>query len=207
VFLAAHTGQIALIVAAVVGLIAVTTWLLNRRRRDVWGQLAINRGLIYSDRSDGPRLQGSLQGRSVAVTTDDASSDRDIGGVEVVRMTVSLQGIPTGMTAEGVPGLMGDLAALAEDRVDFEPEEFNRDVLIQGDAQAARSYWTDPRKGVFLEMVRTAPCDQVYIRDGRLTAELREVVSDRQRLEQLLDQLLAAANILDEPASDRKHGS
>lgn len=204
VTLAVHLGQVALAIVVVVGLTVVATWLLHWRRRDVWQQLAMARGLTFSDRSDGPRIRGAIQGRTVEAITEDASSDRDIGGVEVLRMSVILQGFPAGLTAEGVPGLIGDLAVLTEDRIDFEPEEFNRDVLVQGDEDVARNYWTGPRRDAFLELVRTAPCDQVSIRDGRLTAELREVVSDRQRLEHLLDQLLDAARVLDQIVPHRE---
>lgn len=203
--IAAQFEQIALLILVIIAIGAMTTWMLRRRRRDVWQQLARTRGLTFSDPSDGPRIRGMIDERAVEVTTDDTSSDRDFGGVEVVRLSVSLQKVPIGMTAEGVPGLIGDLAVLAEESVELEPEEFHRDVLIRGDGNAARSYWTEHRKHVFLALVRTAPCDQVFIRDGRLTAEMREVVSDHHRLEQLLEQLLDAATVLDEPAGQQGH--
>jgi hypothetical protein len=199
--LAANTVQVVLVV--LVGVVAVgaiiwaVTWALQRRRRDVWHRLARSRGLTFVDSTDGPRVSGHLEGRAVEVSVDDFSSDRDLGGVEVVRIAVDLHGVPQAMSAEGVPGLIGDLAVLAEERIDFEPEAFRRNVLVQGDESQARAYWTPSRQDTFVNLVETLPCDQVEIREGRAIAELREIVSDRRRLEQILDGLMGAAAALD----------
>jgi len=195
--LALQFGEVVLLLLAVMIAVSIITWLVRRRRQDVWKELANRRGLRFADRKEGPRITGQLQGRSVTVNVDEESSDRDVGGVEVVLISVGVNGFPPNVTAEGVPGLIGDLVGLSEDRINFEPEEFHRDVLIKGDETEARNYWSNHRKEVFLKLVRTAQCDQVTIRDGVLVAELREIVSDRIRLEQLLDELMNAAKILD----------
>ncbi|MCA9109244.1 MAG: hypothetical protein KDA52_04800 [Planctomycetaceae bacterium] len=207
VTLSAHLGQVLSLLIGIIGLIAVTTWLLKRRRRDVWQRLASARNLQFSDHPDGPRVQGTAQGRVIEVTTDDHSSDRDVGGVEVVQISVGIHGVPNSMTAEGTPGLIGNLTVLAEERINFEQKEFSQDVLVQGNENHARQYWTDQRIEAFLRIVRTALCDQVYIRDGQLTAVLREVVSDQERLEQLLDQLLEAAIVLDNNLALKETGT
>ena len=201
--LALSFGQIVLIAICAIGVVAVITWLLKRRRRDVWRDLARRHGLTFAERSDGPRVTGRTDGRRVEVFINDASSDRDVGGVEVVRIAVGLRGVPGGMTAEGVPGLIGDLAVLAEKRIEFQPEEFNRDVLVKGEEAAARDYWNEQRKQAFLDLVRTAPCDQIVLREGTLAAELREIVSDRRRLEQLMHQLLHSAALLEESTGEQ----
>jgi hypothetical protein len=199
--LAANTAQLVLVifigVIAVGGIIWAATRALHQRRRNVWDELARSRGLTFSDDTDGPRVSGSLEGRAVEVSVDDFSSDRDVGGVEVVRIAVELHGVPRAMSAEGVPGLIGDLAALAEERIHFEQEPFNHNVLVQGDESPARTYWTHRRQTTFLQLVETLPCDQVEIREARVIAELREIVSDRSRLEQILDRLMSAAPTLD----------
>jgi hypothetical protein len=182
--------------------VAIITWLLKRRRRDVWRELARRHGLTFAERLDGPRVTGQTDGRRVDVFINDASSDRDVGGVEVVRIAVAVRGVPRGMTAEGVPGLIGDLALLAENRIEFQPEDFNRDVLVKGDEAEARSYWNERRKQAFLGLVRTAPCDQIVLREGTLAAELREIVSDRSQLEQLMHQLHHSASVLEESAAE-----
>jgi hypothetical protein len=199
--LAANTVQLVLGIS--IGVIAVgavvwaVTSALHRRRRDVWHGLARSHGLRFADDADGPRVSGAVEGRAVEVSVDDFSSDRDVGGVEVVRIAVELHGVPAAMSAEGVPGLIGDLAALAEERIHFEQEPFNHNVLVQGDESPARTYWTHRRQNTFLQLVETLPCDQVEIREGRAIAELREIVSDRRRLEQILDGLMNAAPALD----------
>lgn len=201
--LAANAVQVGLVILAIVAVVGLLTWALKRRRRDVWHELALARNLTFAERSDGPRVSGLLDGRSVEVSIDDVSSDRDLGGVEMVRIAVGLTGVPREMTAEGVPGLIGDLAVLAEERISFEQEPFNHNVLVQGDEPQARAYWTPARQNAFLQLVETLPCDQVEIRQQRLIAELREIVSDRRRLDQILDGLLGAASTLDGPS---EHG-
>jgi len=195
--LAANAVQIGLVILAIVVATGLLTWGLRKRRRDVWHDLARARGLTFAERTDGPRVSGRLEGRTVEVSIDDVSSDRDLGGVEMIRIAVELEGVPREMTTEGVPGLIGDLAVLAERRIDFEQEPFHHNALVQGDEMQSRAYWTPSRQKTFLQLVETLPCDQVEIRDGRVIAELREIVSDRRRLEQILDGLLGAASSLD----------
>jgi hypothetical protein len=194
---AVNVIEVGLLVLAMLAVGGLATWALNRRRRDVWHELAVARGLTFSDRSDGPRVSGHLDGRLVEVSLDDFSSDRDLGGVEVVRIAVALYGVSPAITAEGIPGLIGDLAALGEERVHFSSEAFQHNVLVSGDDAQARAYWSPPRQEAFLELVQKLPCDQVELRGGRVIAELREVVSDRGRLERILDGLLHAAASLD----------
>lgn len=195
----ASTGQLALIVVAIAGLVAGAAWLLKRRRHDVWSEFARRRGLTFLAPPEGPAVTGRSDGRAVAVTTTGSSSDRGVGGVAVVRMSVGLNNVPPGMTAEGVPGLIGDLAVLAEDRIEFEEEEdFSRDVLVKAeDEPAARTWWSRDRQQAFLQLVTQAPSDHVAIRNATLVAEFREVVSDRNHLDRLLDLLLTAAPRLD----------
>jgi hypothetical protein len=196
--IAESAGQITLLVVAIVGVVAIATWLLNRRRRDVWRALARRHRLTFVEPPEGPRITGRIGGRSVEVVIQDAGSDRDVGGVEVIRMSLSLHGVPIPMCAEGISGLIGDVTALAEERIEFEEEDFNRNVLIEADDEhRVRAYWTRPRQQAFLELMETAPCDQIAIRDGALSAELREIVSHRGQLEQLIDQLMTTASILD----------
>lgn len=201
--LAANAVQIGLVVLAIVVVAGASTWALKKRRRDVWHELALSRGLAFSERTEGPRVSGRIDARRIEVSIDDVSSDRDLGGVEMVRIAVELADVPPEMTAEGVPGLIGDLAAIAEERIHFEQEPFNHNVLVQGDQTQARAYWTPARQNTFLQLVETLPCDQVEIREGRLIAELREIVSDRRRLEEILDRLLGSASTLD-ASSGRK---
>jgi hypothetical protein len=189
-----RVGLVTLIVA--VAVIAIT-WMLKRRRRDVWRELARRRGLAFGDGDDGPRLSGQFAERTVEVSIDDFSSDRDLGGVEVVRIAVELERVPGGLTAEGIPGLIGDLSALGEQRIEFEPVPFQQNVLVQGDEGPARAYWTAARQDAFVRLVDTLPCDQIELRDGRVIAELREIVSDRRRLEQIIDGLVNSASTLD----------
>lgn len=195
--IAVNVTEVGLLVLAMLAVGGLATWSLKRRRRDVWHELAQARGLHFSDRSEGPRVRGHLDGRLVEVSLDDFSSDRDLGGVEVVRIAVALRGVSPAMTAEGIPGLIGDLAALGEQRLDFSSEPFQQNVLVRGDEAQTRDYWSSPRQDAFVQLVQTLPCDQVELRGGRLIAELREVVSDRGRLEQILDGLLRAAATLD----------
>lgn len=195
--IAVNVTEVGLLVLAMIAVGGLATWSLNRRRRDVWHELALARGLLFSERSEGPRVRGHLDGRLVEVSLDDFSSDRDLGGVEVVRIAVALRGVSPAMTAEGIPGLIGELAALGEQRVDFASEPFQQNVLVRGDEAQTRDYWSSPRQDAFVQLVQTLPCDQVELRGGRLVAELREVVSDRARLEQILDGLLRAAATLD----------
>ncbi|MCA9113125.1 MAG: hypothetical protein KDA52_24450 [Planctomycetaceae bacterium] len=197
--LAASTLQWIIILFAVIGVMAVTTWVLNRRRIDVWSQVAKRYGLKYVPPPEGPLVIGDVEGRAVRMEYDEASSDRDLGGVENVRISVGLTGVPPGMTAEGVPGLLGDLAILAEERIEFDAPDFDRDVLVKAeDEQSVRAYWDEHRQRVFLDLIEVAPCDQVLICDSGLRTELRELVSDRDRLQALLDQLLAKAPQLDQ---------
>lgn len=196
--LAANAVQIGLVILAIVIVGGLLTWGLQRRRRDVWHELARRRGLTFAERTEGPRVSGQLEGRTVEISIDDFGSDRDVGGVEVVRIAIGLRGVPVGMSAEGVPGLIGDLAVLAEERIAFEHDEFHHNALVQGDESQARVYWTPPRQNAFVQLVKTLPCDQVEIREGRVIAELREIVSDQRRLEQILDGLLGAAASLDD---------
>ncbi len=196
--LAASVMQVISITLAVIAVVAIATWLLNRQRHDVWSRIAKRYGLSYVAPPDGPRVTGQRQGRTIRIEFDDAGSDRDIGGVEVIRVSVGLHDVPPDMTAEGVPGLIGDLAMLTEVRIEFDASEFNRDVLVKAeDEQLTRAYWDDRRQLVFLQLIETAPCDQIMIRNNSLIAELREMVSDRNRLESLLDRLSDAAARLD----------
>ncbi|MCA9077989.1 MAG: hypothetical protein KDA93_23370 [Planctomycetaceae bacterium] len=200
--LAISTLEWIVILFAVIVVMAVTTWVLNRRRSDVWSHVANRYSLRYVPPPEGPLVIGDVEGRAVRMEYDEASSDRDLGGVENVRISVGLTGVPPGMTAEGVPGLLGDLAILAEERIEFDLPDFNRDVLVKAkDEQAARAYWDEHRQRVFLDLMEAAPCDQVLICDGSLVAELRELVSDRERLQTLMSQLLAKA-----PQLDRQKG-
>ena len=196
--LATSTAQVALLAAVLLASVAIATLLLKRRRQDVWQALARRHGLTFCGPPLEPRITGHIQGRPIEVAVEDGGSDRDMGGVEAIQMSVGLRGVPGDMSAEGIPGLIGDLAALAEERISFEQEGFHRDVLVKGNQVASiREYWSGLRQQTFLSLVENAPCDQISIREGALIAELREIVSDRNQLEQLLNQLLVAAESLD----------
>ena len=190
------------VIAVLVGVgvaVAVLTVVLKRRRGQTWHQLARNRGLHFEEGADGPRVFGEQDDRSVDVRVASASSDRELGGVEVLRMAVALSDVPRGMTAEGEPGLIGDLVLASEERITFpSAPDFDRNVLVKGDNEAAiRAWWTVERRKTFTRLAESAPCDSVLIEDGQLIAQLREVVSDLDRLNGLLDQLLSAAAMLD----------
>lgn len=194
----ASAGQVALVVAAVVVAVAAVTWFLNSRRRDEWQKVARKHGLRFIEPPEGPRVSGDIDGRPIEIAIDDGGSDRDVGGVETIHLAVGLRGLPPGMTAEGIPGLIGDLTALAEERIHFEEQDFHRNVLVKaGEELPARRYWNQRRQHAFLSLLHEAPCDQVAIRDNSLVAELREIISNEGQLGHLLDQLLKAAPTLD----------
>lgn len=196
--LAATVGKWVLGTLVILGLVAIVSWTLRRRRSDVWQQLARRRGLKFVETTEGPRISGEVEGRRVQIATDTTSSDQDVGGVAVVQMSVALRGVPADMRAEGIPGIIGDLAALTEDRVHFDGEMFDRHVLIRGENEAAiRQFWSESRQQTFLELVERELSDQIAIENAALIAEVREIVSDRQILEAILDSLLTAASRLD----------
>ena len=178
---------------------ALVTVALRSRRGKAWHQLAKRHGLRFEERDEGPRVLGELNGRKVEIRIAGESSDRELGGVEVLRMAVDLRDVPDDMTAEGEPGLIGDLVLAAEDRIRFQDDtDFDQSVLVQGDdAGAIRDYWTAARRAAFLRLVESAPCDIVRIENGHLVGQLREVVSQVDRLERLLDDLLRTADELD----------
>jgi hypothetical protein len=202
--LAASAGQILLLIVAVVCVVSLGTWLLKRRRRDVWHALARERGLRFRERGREPHLTGQLQGRRVEVATDDSSSDHDVGGVVVVKIRAGLRGVPPQMTVAGIPGLVGDVATLMEDRITFSEEDFDRHVVVKGQPEEEiRRYWTRSRQERLLELIEHAPCDQVAMEEGSIVAEERDIVSDPAQLNTLLDLLLDAAPILDAAGEHR----
>ncbi len=197
--LAASTGQVVMIAVATIGPVAMISWLLKRRRRDTWQTFARRHHLAFANSTASPRVRGQLQGRSIEVATVETGSDQDVGGVAVVTMSIGLRSAPSGMTAEGMPGLIGDLATLMEDRVEFVDHlHFHNHAIVKGhDESLIRKYWNESRQGAFLRLIEQAPCDQIAIHESLLVAELRDIVSNHDQLERLLSLLMAAAGELD----------
>lgn len=195
---AISNSQLVVIAIGVVAVAAFVSWLLILRRRHVLEALARRRGLHFRQGPDGPRVTGPLNARRVDIGVSSSSSDRDLGGVAVLQMSVSLTGVPAGMTVEEVLPAFGPLIEHSADRVAFSESEFARHVVVKGsDESAIRAYWTPARQAAFLELVRTAECDQVALQHGALVAEWREILSDLGGLDQLLDLLLSVAPELD----------
>ncbi|REJ77224.1 MAG: hypothetical protein DWQ34_21930 [Planctomycetota bacterium] len=151
----------------------------------------------YDLQPEGPRLSGTINGRSVELAATQQGSDTE-AAIAVVHVSVELHDAPPEMTAEGIPGFVGHLAALGQERIELGAPEFDRDVLIRGaDESLVRAYWTESRRSAFLDLVRSETGDQVMLRNGRLESELREIVSELETLDGILNSLLRTAEQMD----------
>lgn len=195
---AALNGQAIAVVMAVIVATALLSWLLHRRRRNVWRRFARARGLTFAEHTQGPSVSGQIGGREIDVSTTPTSSDQGAGAVAVIRMSVSLHGVPSDMIVESTPGVIGDLTRLAEDQIHFEQDSFNRDVLVYGgNERSIRDYWNLDRQQAFLQFVHDCKCDRTVIQDATIALELRDILSNRSQLEELLNRLLCVAPQLD----------
>lgn len=182
------------LVAVVVGVMAGI--ILRQRRANVWRRLASRHRLKYQGSSSGPRVTGLWNDRDVEICSVHEGSDEE-AGVAVVRFNVMLRSLPTGMTAEASPGLIGDLATFGQEDIKTGVAAFDESVVVRGERESTREYWNAKRQKVFLELVRSANCDSVSIHHDRLVAEERSILSRVEQLESLLDQLVEAAPELD----------
>lgn len=191
-------GQIVSLTLVLLGSGLAATWLLKGRRRDTWRRFARDHGLSFVESPDGPRMSGQIKDRQIDISTDDASSDHDVGGVVVVHVSLKLKHVPTDMSVEGIPGPLGDIATQLDDHIRFDNAEFDRHVLVKGaNEQLIRAYWTASRQNALLDLVESAPCDQILVKNGQLIAEMRDIVSNRQQLDVLLEMMLSRGPQLD----------
>lgn len=186
-----------LIVVSLIVLALGLSWFLRKHRRDVWRQWAQSKGLTYVPPPAGPRITGQIGGYQVTVEAHNHGSDAE-GPVEIVRCSVTLNGIDLELDAEGVPGLIGELAQLGENRIPTGDETFDRNVIVRGDGEARDilDYWNSARREAFLTLVNEAPCDQILLQGRTLIGEEREIISSLQHLDQLAHALLSAADVL-----------
>lgn len=178
-------------------LVLALSWFLRKHRRDVWRQWAQSKGLAYLAPPEGPRITGQIGGYRLTVEAHAEGSDTE-GPVEIVRCCVTLEGVPADLDAEGVPGLIGGLARLGEDRIPTGDEIFDREVIVRenGNRQEILDYWDSARRAAFLKLVHEAPCDQILLQGQTLIGEEREIISSLQHLDRLADALLSAAELL-----------
>lgn len=185
------------ILVSLVVLAAGLSWFLRKHRRDVWQQWAHSKRLTYLAPPAGPRITGQIGRYQVTVESHAEGSDTE-GPVEIVRFCVTLEGLPANLDAEGVPGLIGELAQLGEDRILTGDETFDRDVIVRANEnrQEILDFWTPVRREAFLKLVNEAPCDQILLQGETLIGEEREIISSQQHLDRLADALLSAADVL-----------
>lgn len=190
-------NYLAIAFALIVVLLAAT-WYFRRQRLDIWQQWARLRNLTYLAPPAGPKITGSVGEHRVSVESEARGSDAE-GPVEIVRFIVVLNGEVPELDVEGIPGLIGDLAQLGENRIETGDTDFDRDVIVRrsDDEQALIDFWSPARRTAFLNLVQGAPCDQVLIKGRSLIGEERSIMTRSSHLDELADALLAAAKILD----------
>lgn len=186
------------IAVVLIAVVVLATWFLRKQRLDVWQHWAQSKGLTYLAPPAGPKITGRIGDQQITVESHNHGSDAE-GPVEIVRCCVTINGLGLSLDVEGIPGLIGDLAQLGEDRFHTGDEEFDRDVVVRahGDESALREYWTAPRRSAFRKLVNEAPCDQVLIEGQTLIGEERSIISTQQHLDELARALLMVAESLD----------
>lgn len=182
----------------VLSLIAIGAALLHRRRHREWRQLARELKLRFSPH--GPRIDGSLRGRKVVVRTSSESSDT-AAGVEVVEIQVAVHKVPVGMYVESAPGPIGELKSYLEGTAAVGDPSFDEHAVLKTDGKAhaeqIQQYWELGRRRVFLQLASELEADRLTLGDGKLVAQMREVVSNRGHISRLLGTMLDAAAGLD----------
>ncbi len=171
-------------------------YLLRERRKHVFQSLAKRHGLYFVETELGPKVTGVVKSRQVVVTTTEAGSD-DEAGVVVVRVSVELKHVPPTMFAESEEALIGQLNTLGEERVLTKSDDFNNHVVLKGDSESVLNYWTTPRQSEFLSIIQAATCDQIRIENQTLSGYFRSAISDLDRTNSLLQQLLNSAQAMD----------
>lgn len=184
-------------VLLVVAIAVVASIVLIHRRRSTWRRFAQRHGLDFEVGSAGPRVAGSVAGRTFVLEVADADpTDR---GVEPVRASLALRKVPPrGLRVRRAPGAIGDLQrSIEEDRVATGDPGFDEQALVQADEPSAVAWLTTRRRVALLELFeQCAPAaagieaDAVFLGD-------RAMISSVARLERHRRTLIAAAERLD----------
>jgi hypothetical protein len=184
-----------LLIGGLVGIALLGIW-LRRRREAAWRRVARRLRLKSRQTDTGPVVQGRHSGHRLLLRLAPDSSDTG-AGVVVGEFSVDVPEAPTGMIARAVPGVMGDIAGLAEQRLLLGDDQFDSNTHVSGEPeQAIRQFWTPHRREKFLGLLGTIPFDRLLLEEGLLKVERRGVLDDPDALEQELLQLLAAAQVL-----------
>jgi|GEM_PF-1441109 len=190
-----NAGWLILLIVGLAGIALLGIW-LRQRRETAWRRVARRLRLKSRQTSTGPVVQGLHSGHRLMLRLAPDSSDTG-AGVVVGEFSVDVPGAPAGMIARAVPGVMGEIAGLAEQRLLLGDDRFDSNTHVSGEPeQAIREFWTPQRRETFLELLNTIPFDRLLLEAGLLKVERRGVLDDPDALEQELLQLLTAAQAL-----------
>lgn len=177
----------------------VVTVLLRRRRRSQWGRWAARHRLDFEP-GPPPAVRGRISGRFIRLEVSRHGSDQGELGVEEVRLTVELRApLPPGVEITELPGLPGELVrARQDDAVESGDEGFDqRAILTARDAEAALGWLTQPRREAIVRLIENCGPALVSLEGAELRLEEREMLTDLERLEELLATALGAARELE----------
>lgn len=188
------------LVLALCAVAAISAYLL-RRRRDVWKRFARRHGLrvVEAPSFGAPRLEGTVEGRRIALYAEEGGSDTGDMGFEVVTFRMKLVGaVPAGLEVApgGVRGEIEKLAGAAD--VELGDEKFDSAVRVDADdPERLAAYLTRRRRRAVLELLALPHIEEAGVAEGAVYVTQREMISDLENLERRFRELLSLARRLD----------
>lgn len=183
------------------GLAVILSVTMLRRRRNIWRRFARAHNFRYhSGHPENLKVTGSIQNRQFQLMVLPDQSDTGALGIEVVRMSLEVRGnLPRGLRAVNVAGVVRQVeTALEEVEFATDDPEFDESTLVRGEVEPElRAYFTPARRQAFLALLDPDDLYEVQLTDRWLSIQERELVSDRQQLEDNLAKLLQAVSAFD----------
>jgi hypothetical protein len=187
----------AAITAVAVAVVLLGSLLMVRRRSEVWRRFARHHGLEVVRGARGPKVEGDIGGRPVALEAGTSSSDRGLFAVEPVELSVEARVRPPA-GFEVLPRTSLD-PVVGEPGVETGDAVFDQVVRVRGDdAEQVRAWLTEARRAAVAELVEAAGRDVAGILGARLFIRRRRATSRPRRLDRDLEVLLATAQALED---------
>lgn len=190
-----------MLAAVIIVLIAGgASWLLQRRRSDVWGRFAKRHRLQFVRGADGVRVEGHWKGREFLLSAQHRGSDAEFVGMQPTRMELRPRiTVPHSIIVTGVEPAIGHLAEkLGADLIEPQNSEWEPFTLVdEGDPAAAHAFLTPARRRALLELASASGAATTGLENGRVFWEDRLVINDPDVLEEIARRLHQTAIVLE----------
>lgn len=191
-----------IVVVALLATVSYVSFWLSRRRRAMWKSFASENGLTYHGRGSGPRVSGTVGGRSFSLELTREGSDRGLLGIEVIRLRLGLKtglDVDFDVTNEGILATALRESAGDDEIVHIGTEAFDqRTTLHTSHPDEVEAYLTNVRRAAILGLIASCETCDVHVTNTEIWIRERSMPKSVESLNYRLRAMQAAAEELEQ---------